>query len=371
MKSEAAYRFNRDGTRGLSPVADEVLAADRRQPFLLLRAFGDDEQIFLSPSQFMFYVFRNPDYDPVTSVSSLEEVLVMCLSRYGPTIAIGRPGEWAPPLGAARIYVSAKDDWHQEVLDLVHASRLIFVIVSATDGLLWEIDTLVRMGLLPKVIFVFPPAEDVEIQRRWQRIVDSDPVSSQLLPRTVPAGAVLATFDRRNELLFHGCTPPGGRSVGMLKSIRFTKPLTELLRRLPTDSSTSFASIDPAGEIRRTMLDILLGLVNAAISGICLLLFVLMPVPHKHSAANWPAALQAVYMFMLLCSIAWSAFACLSGIGLFAGVRSDWSFSKLAGILAVVVIAAAVAYRFLGGDEFGSWVAPMLSGLYLLSKFNR
>jgi hypothetical protein len=85
----------------------------------------------------------------------------MYLNDYGPVIAIGRPGEWAPPLGAARKYVT--DDWQGEVLDLINKCQLIVVILGKTNGLAWEIQQLIRLGVLKKLILVIPPVNPYRI----------------------------------------------------------------------------------------------------------------------------------------------------------------------------------------------------------------
>ena len=47
------------------------------------------------------------------------------------------------------------------------AAALIVVIIGRTQGLAWEVETLARLGLLTKVLWVFPPVDVGELERRW------------------------------------------------------------------------------------------------------------------------------------------------------------------------------------------------------------
>jgi hypothetical protein len=70
-------------------------------------------------------------------------------------VAIGRPGEALPQLGAARTYASDAE-WRAKVLAIMAASRLIAVIVGATPGLGWELGQIVERGWTDKLLLVIP-----------------------------------------------------------------------------------------------------------------------------------------------------------------------------------------------------------------------
>jgi fatty-acyl-CoA synthase len=61
------------------------------------------------------------------------------LAQIGPVVAIGKPSEPVPQLGAACLYVS-NDEWQRKVAELMAAARLVVVRVGASPGLLWEIE---------------------------------------------------------------------------------------------------------------------------------------------------------------------------------------------------------------------------------------
>ena len=75
---------------------------------------------------------------PVT-LTSPEQELAFILQRVGPVVAIGKPGERLPELGAARIYVS-HESWQQTVLEMLERSSLVLARVGASPGVLWELD---------------------------------------------------------------------------------------------------------------------------------------------------------------------------------------------------------------------------------------
>jgi hypothetical protein len=88
-----SQRARRHRRRVRAPDAADVLCEDRRPPVLLLRAFRADE---------LEADAAKPSDLPIT----FEEFIVQPLERYGPVVAIGRPGDPLPPLGAYREYVA-------------------------------------------------------------------------------------------------------------------------------------------------------------------------------------------------------------------------------------------------------------------------
>jgi hypothetical protein len=132
--------------------ADAAMLADPRKPVLFLRSFADD-QISLSKAK-MPWLLRF--FDPGAVAGSLEELLVWEYADIGPVIAIGRPSDDLPPLGAARQYCRGTE-WQEVVGSLMQASALIVVGVGRSAGLAWEIATIRSENLLDKTVFVFSP----------------------------------------------------------------------------------------------------------------------------------------------------------------------------------------------------------------------
>ena len=84
-------------------------------------------------------------------LESAEQELTRTLKRVGPTVAIGRPGEHLPGLGAARFYCS-DDRWKQKVADVAADAQLIVWATGVTEGLRWEISHLVERTPPEKLI---------------------------------------------------------------------------------------------------------------------------------------------------------------------------------------------------------------------------
>src|SRR5262249_32101397 len=105
------------------PDAATLLKADERAPIVLLRSFQDDEKSVKRRSvlaRLLFWGFGRH--------IRLEQAIAGELSRFGPFVAIGEPGERLPDLGAARAYFS-DDEWQAAVLDWIGRARTIVVIV--------------------------------------------------------------------------------------------------------------------------------------------------------------------------------------------------------------------------------------------------
>jgi len=114
--------------------ADEAMARDPRPPVLYLRSFADDGEALIG-EQAWWMRFGAAIAAPV----SPEQEIAKLLAALGPVVAIGKPGEPLPELGAARLYVS-DDAWQAKVQELMKKSRLVVVRLGASPGLLWEIE---------------------------------------------------------------------------------------------------------------------------------------------------------------------------------------------------------------------------------------
>ncbi|MEJ2455842.1 MAG: hypothetical protein P8103_17030 [Candidatus Thiodiazotropha sp.] len=107
---------------------------DTRAPVLYLRTFSDDAKLADAPELARI----NP-----LVVSTREENLVEALQGIGPVIAVGRPGESLPPLGAERIYID-DNAWQQKVIDLMQNAGLVVLMLGKGGGLWWEIEQALR-----------------------------------------------------------------------------------------------------------------------------------------------------------------------------------------------------------------------------------
>lgn len=108
------------GKRHLQPTAKQALAADARPPVVYLRSFDTED-----------------------AVSVEERVLAGIMREVGPFVAIGRPEDRVPPLGAARHYLP-KGPWKPTVRELLDRAQLVILVSGQTEGLAWELGEVMR-----------------------------------------------------------------------------------------------------------------------------------------------------------------------------------------------------------------------------------
>ena len=125
------------GKRHLLPDADKVMDEDPRPPVIYLRSFDDDDT-------------------PV----DLEWALADIMETVGPFVAIGRPGDKIPPLGASRSYVADKD-WQGFVIKLLDRSALVVLLAGKTEGLHWELGQCGRRIQPSRLVVLVPKDKDV------------------------------------------------------------------------------------------------------------------------------------------------------------------------------------------------------------------
>lgn len=130
---------------------------------LYLRSFGDDRLRMRTGG-----AHRHDLAERIRPVRRelVEELVVDKLWRYGPVVAVSEPGGAQPPIGAAREQLP-DHEWRAAIEERMTAAALIVVIIGRTQGLAWEVETLARLGLLTKVLWVFPPVDVGELERRW------------------------------------------------------------------------------------------------------------------------------------------------------------------------------------------------------------
>jgi TM2 domain-containing membrane protein YozV len=114
--------------------ADQAMARDPRPPVLYLRSFADDGQALMG-EQSTVERHAATVLAPVTAEQEMADIL----DAIGPVVAIGKPGEPLPELGAARLYVG-DDQWQAKIHELMRVARLVVIRVGSSPGLLWEIE---------------------------------------------------------------------------------------------------------------------------------------------------------------------------------------------------------------------------------------
>jgi len=132
--------------------AAELRARDRRPPIVFLRSFKDDQIAFRSWLR--------------AAKVTLDEDVTEALAIYGPVVAIGRPGETLPPLGSARHYVP-DSEWRERATGLITDAQAIVAVLGATAGIRWELDTIIQLHAVRKLLLVIPPVPSEDLRDRW------------------------------------------------------------------------------------------------------------------------------------------------------------------------------------------------------------
>jgi hypothetical protein len=166
-----------------SLTVEEALEQDPRPPIFYLRPFRADKVRFTSWRRrgvvitrrlaFIAYVlvvgwfialilglYRHltaggKEASPTESGKlSAEQFFVSLLDPLGPVIAIGRPGERTPPVGAARMYLG--DEWKDVVQDLLKKSQLILMFAGTTPHFAWELERVFHSDPFVPTILILP-----------------------------------------------------------------------------------------------------------------------------------------------------------------------------------------------------------------------
>ncbi|MEQ1492318.1 MAG: hypothetical protein ABL932_17380 [Terricaulis sp.] len=134
-----------------NPNPQQERSRDQRAPVLYLRSFGDET------------------HNNYGGESMLERAISGEARRIGPFVAIGRPGTWRV-YGAARAYYDG-DRWREAVQSWMGQARLIVMIAGWTQGLVWELQTVLSSGHSHKLALLFPRSGDPHHEARcdWVR----------------------------------------------------------------------------------------------------------------------------------------------------------------------------------------------------------
>jgi hypothetical protein len=158
----AARRLHRRGARHRAPGGDDAMSIDRRAPVLYLRSFAAEDEVWAE-----------------------EEALARVLRDAGPFVAIGKPGEELPPIGASRLYSAEAArrgwTWQEIVRDLLGRAALIVVAPGVTEGLTWEVRQC-RALVDPLRLIVLVPSRDVDYERFRSEVVAPAPLDLPAFP---------------------------------------------------------------------------------------------------------------------------------------------------------------------------------------------
>lgn len=176
------------GRKMRAPRALDILSSGNQPPVVLLRCFDDDD--LMDPT------FPASTFD--ITPGRYEEHLVKALRPIGLAVALGRPGESEPELGAARLYVE-NEHWQEAIEYLLEKSGAVVAIVGKSQSLWWEIEQALH-GVPPfKLLFFFPFPVAKKVRDSYLRaIILQNPVTGRWLRRSA-APEMEAERERRYQ----------------------------------------------------------------------------------------------------------------------------------------------------------------------------
>lgn len=87
--------------------------------------------------------------------SRVEECIVDDLKQLGSVVAIGRPGEPLPELGASRLY-ARDEEWQARVLEMLHRANAVVLVAGESQGVKWELREVLSSVSLDRVALYLP-----------------------------------------------------------------------------------------------------------------------------------------------------------------------------------------------------------------------
>ena len=149
----------RVGTRFNLRRRDAIILKEKA-PVLLLRSFADDIAGIPPNALIPRLLWRR---------KRLEETIGRQLSQAGPFVAIGKPGETLPQIGAHRLYV-ADTEWQDVVKSYIARAQPIILVAGKTTWVQWELANIVAASRIAHLLIVFPRNADSERAERWQNL---------------------------------------------------------------------------------------------------------------------------------------------------------------------------------------------------------
>lgn len=99
------------------------------------------------------------DSSIVISKRTEEEHLALVFSQIGPFLAIGKPGEPLPELGASRLYVE-QGEWKETVLNFLMDAKIVVLRIGQSPGFWWEFEKALKIFPLDHLVLLIPDNEE-------------------------------------------------------------------------------------------------------------------------------------------------------------------------------------------------------------------
>jgi hypothetical protein len=157
-------------------VLSEVL--DGEAYVLYLRTFTDDPRLAaVAPHTVVQGLGSGSEATSMQSFHTEEQQLGAAVAPFGKLVAVGRPGERLPEVGAERLYLP-HDDWQDAVQRLMAGARMVVLVLGLGPSLRWEIGQVVQRVPPERLVLLVPmTAETYELVRQE---------TGPLFPRSLP-----------------------------------------------------------------------------------------------------------------------------------------------------------------------------------------
>lgn len=177
-------------------VSDTEKSPDRSSLFYFTALGGLWLPLLLNPFYFVNFRRQNPE----------EILLLKGVARSYPVVAIGKPGELLPPLGASRIYAD-HEHWRQVATSLADNSCAVLILPHSTAGVVWEFTELCLRAHPSKAVIILPHSltslqwsramrvtHHADIWTTFLAALENHPMVHRL-PTALPSNALVMTFE--------------------------------------------------------------------------------------------------------------------------------------------------------------------------------
>lgn len=175
---------------------DRALDRPEAAFLLYLRPFDADDVALPKPRlPFLSAVFAFRPFP-----ARVEEELFDVSDGFLPLIAVGKPGSRAQGRSAHRAFLDDAD-WRDFVRDKIRRAAGVAILLKDTEGVRWELSTLLAEGAATRTLFLFDPAARDEAV--WRRL------AGEALDALRGAGLVAPDFRFRSRALGFWLTEDG------------------------------------------------------------------------------------------------------------------------------------------------------------------
>jgi hypothetical protein len=172
-----SIKLSRRGRRHVvRTISAEITTIADGEPFVLyLRSFIDDDTLKKHGHGVDFW---RPTIR--ASQRTEEEQLRAAVRPFGELIAVGRPGEPLPELGAKRLYLPKEppDAWRPIVIQMMKSAHLVLLNVGPGESLKWEVEQVVE-NVRPERLVLIVPTNSTEYSKFKEE-------SESLFPEPLP-----------------------------------------------------------------------------------------------------------------------------------------------------------------------------------------